>query len=105
MSLPITAVGPLKVETNPILMESAATAGCASARTVAPASQNAVLMKSPLSYLFGDVFFANSKANGKHDLRLPSKPQAGAATMMHHNSHLRRMARIIIQVLARVAAT
>jgi hypothetical protein len=30
-------------------------------------------MNSPLSSLFGDVFFANSKANGKHDLRLPSK--------------------------------
>jgi hypothetical protein len=30
MSLPITAVGPLKVETNPILMESAAIAGVAS---------------------------------------------------------------------------
>ncbi len=44
MSLPITAVGPLKVETNPILMEFAAWAGFASARAVAPASQNAVLM-------------------------------------------------------------
>src|SRR6266436_4394585 len=48
MSLPITAVGPLKVETKPILMESAARAGFASARTVAPASQNAVLMVLPL---------------------------------------------------------
>src|SRR5437879_2255423 len=44
MSLPITAVGPLKVLTNPILIESAATAGFASARAVAPASQNAVLI-------------------------------------------------------------
>src|SRR6266852_8200889 len=49
MSLPITAVGPLKVETKPILMESAATAGVASARTVAPASQNAVLILLPSS--------------------------------------------------------
>src|SRR5882672_4688330 len=44
MSLPITAVGPLNVETNPILMVSAAEAGCASARTAAPASQKAVLI-------------------------------------------------------------
>src|SRR3984957_20688205 len=44
MSLPITAVGPLKVETKPILMVSPAKAGFASARTVAPASQNAVLI-------------------------------------------------------------
>jgi hypothetical protein len=46
--LPITAVGPLNVETNPILMESAAIAGFASARAVAPASQNAVLIFTPL---------------------------------------------------------
>src|SRR5215212_6144531 len=44
MSLPITAVGPLKVLTNPILMESAATAEFASARDVTPASQNAALV-------------------------------------------------------------
>src|SRR5208337_2326430 len=44
MSLPIAAVGPLNVETNPILMESAAMAEFASARAVAPASQNAVLI-------------------------------------------------------------
>src|SRR6266581_2045588 len=44
MSLPITAVGPLNVETNPILTEFAAIAGVASARAVAPASQNAVLI-------------------------------------------------------------
>src|SRR5450759_5224785 len=48
MSLPITAVGPLNVLTNPILMESAAIAGFASARTVAPASQNAVLISFSL---------------------------------------------------------
>ena len=52
MSLPITAVGPLNVETNPILMESAAMAGCANASAAAPASQNAVLMVSP-SLVFG----------------------------------------------------
>src|ERR1700730_1479007 len=48
MSLPITAVGPLKVETNPILMEFAAWAGFASTRAVTPASQNAFLMFIPL---------------------------------------------------------
>src|ERR1700730_2757437 len=48
MSLPITAVGALKVETNPILMEPAATAGFASTRTGAPASRNAVLILLPL---------------------------------------------------------
>ena len=39
MSLPITAVGPLKVETKPILMVSPASAGPESARAVAPASK------------------------------------------------------------------
>src|ERR1700722_5403196 len=52
MSLPITAVGPLKVETKPILMVSPATAGFASARTVAPASQNAVLIMVSLPRYF-----------------------------------------------------
>jgi hypothetical protein len=41
MSLPMTAVGPLKVETKPILIVSAAPAGCVSARAAIPASQNA----------------------------------------------------------------
>src|ERR1700732_2225502 len=44
MSLPMTAVGPLNVETKPILMVSAAKAGFASASAVTPASQNAVLI-------------------------------------------------------------
>ena len=44
MSLPITAVGPLNVETKPILMVSPASGGFASARAVAPASQNAVFI-------------------------------------------------------------
>src|SRR5436189_2525855 len=49
MSLPIAAVGPLKVETKPILMVSAASAGCAaSASAVTPASQNAVFIFTPL---------------------------------------------------------
>src|SRR5262245_12241863 len=41
MSLPIAAVGPLKVEMKPILMVSAAAAGWTSARAAIPASQNA----------------------------------------------------------------
>src|SRR5262245_38232821 len=50
MSLPIAAVGPLKVEIKPILMVSAATAGCASARAAMPASQNAffILVSPPI---------------------------------------------------------
>src|ERR1700694_4639132 len=44
MSLPMTAVGPLNVETKPILIVSPARAGFARARAVAPASQNAVLI-------------------------------------------------------------
>src|SRR5438874_5693945 len=44
MSLPITAVGPLNVLTNPILMESAAIAEFASASDVIPASQSAALI-------------------------------------------------------------
>src|SRR5258708_35133391 len=47
MSWPPTAVGPRRVETNPILMEPPAVAGAVSARAVAPASQNAVLIFNP----------------------------------------------------------
>jgi hypothetical protein len=54
MSLPITAVGPLKVETKPILMVSPAKAELEHARleaesAIAPASQYAVFMYSPSS--------------------------------------------------------
>src|SRR5580704_8933047 len=54
MSLPITAVGPLKVETKPILMVSPAKAEPEQARldsesAIAPASQYAVFMYSPSS--------------------------------------------------------
>src|SRR5262249_46540902 len=56
MSLPIAAVGPLKVEMNPILMVSAAPAGCASARAAIPASQNAFfILVSPPVYLSNPV--------------------------------------------------
>src|SRR3954454_3961072 len=54
MSLPITAVGPLKVETKPILMVSPADAGCASARIAAPASQNAFFIITPLLVIVPD---------------------------------------------------
>src|ERR1700751_4508587 len=47
MSLPITAVGPEKVETKPILTVSPAKAGLASASAAAPASQNADFMIFP----------------------------------------------------------
>src|SRR5712671_759020 len=85
MSLPIAAVGPLKVETKPILMLSAASAGCASARTVAPASQNAVFIFTPLlvveltrlagvaghapfaGLFMSHVFCAKSPARSKHE--------------------------------------
>jgi hypothetical protein len=60
MSLPITAVGPLKVETKPILMVSPADAGCASARTVAPASQNAFFIFTPLLVIEPTAGFATA---------------------------------------------
>src|SRR5437016_5911982 len=88
MSLPITAVGPLKVETKPILMVSPATAGPASARAVAPASQNAVLMFSPPRLLklprppghrLVDVFCArNPEPAASMNRRLPLEPSAHA---------------------------
>src|SRR4029077_1174948 len=94
MSLPIKAVGPLKVETKPILMESAASAGCASARTVAAASQNAVFIFTPLfiyqmdpvspvtatasrASLWGDVFCArNRKSAASTNRGPPLEPSA-----------------------------
>src|ERR1035438_839421 len=91
MSLPITAVGPLKVETKPILMVSPATAGPASARAVAPASQNAVLIlvfPSSLTQTVapagqpprsGEVFCArNQQAAASMNRRLPLEPSAHA---------------------------
>ncbi len=44
----MTAVGPLKVETKPILTLSAATAGWASASAAMPASQIAFFILTPL---------------------------------------------------------
>src|ERR1700684_1158482 len=102
MSLPITAVGPLKVETNPILIESAAFAGVGSARTVAPASQNAVFIFVPSSLWTKPTRWlalcANSQGGGKHDLWCPSTPSAVSQKTMHHSSQQARMARIIVLV-------
>src|ERR1700726_2589690 len=89
MSLPIAAVGPLNVETNPILMESAAKAEFASARAAAPASQNAVLISVPSSLFLcreasrplspcSRVFFASRlgvAANPNRRLRLELSAQ------------------------------
>src|SRR5450755_4160211 len=107
MPLPITAVGPLKVETTPILMESAATAGFASASAVAPASQNAVLIFSPppryikcpasqvicpsravLATAFsGDVFCArNPRPAASMNHQNPLEPSAHASVTLHHSS-------------------
>src|SRR3981189_2961669 len=119
MSLPITAVGPLKVETNPILMESAAMAGFASASAVAPASQNAVLIfRSLLIYPVAsdrsvqgavapphppdsvvDVFCArNLKVAASTNRRLPLRTFGSCPSDLHHNSHTAGMARIIVRI-------
>src|ERR1700687_6040186 len=65
MLLPMTAVGPLNVETKPILIVSGAKAGFASARAVAPASQNAVLIFVSLLDLFYPARQANCPARSK----------------------------------------
>src|SRR6266516_3367945 len=115
MSLPITAVGPLNVETNPILTEFAAIAGVASARAVAPASQNAVLIFRSLltiyvyrqsndpsvSPLWGDVFCARNRGlAASTNRRLPLRTFGSCSCLsgLHHNSHRPRMARIIVLV-------
>src|SRR6266478_8906919 len=123
MSLPITAVGPLNVETNPILTEFAAIAGCASARAVAPTSQNAVLIFTPLPRYFGmsrppgdlpiqaacrapfsgpssgDVFCArNRQPAASANRRLPLRTFGSCLNALHHNSRQMRMARIIVLV-------
>src|ERR1035437_1528818 len=115
MSLPITAVGPLNVLTNPILMESAAIAGFASARTVAPASQNAVLISfSLLAFcvchqsddlsasgflIIGGVLCARSIGHAASaTFGFPQSLRTHPSTGMHHNSYRLRMARIIVLV-------
>src|ERR1700681_1305914 len=111
MSLPITAVGPLNVETNPILIVSAAIAEFASARAVAPASQNAVLIflsllviwcrqssdlprPSALHAWFSglssscDVFCArNLGLAASTNRRLPLRTLGSIPPFLHHNSY------------------
>src|ERR1700722_6854990 len=122
MSLPITAVGPLNVETNPILMESPAKAGVASASAVAPASQNAVLMSRSLLVDIAPTV-EQTPSSGALSLRsrapalevryfvreirgqqqAPSarsllEPSAQPPFAMHHSSWRPRMARIIVPI-------
>src|ERR1700682_702237 len=122
MSLPITAVGPLNVLTNPILMVSAAWAGFASARAVAPASQNAVLIfrslliiclchhpndpprpgsrtRSVLGPVFlEEVFCARDRRSAAStNRRLPLRTFGSEPLFLHHNSYMPGMARIIVQ--------
>src|SRR6267143_6606827 len=116
MSLPITAVGPLKVETKPILMVSPADAGCASARTVSPASQNAFFIITPLlvivpdpvdratalvphASLSGEVLCARNRLSAASMNQRPRfGPSAHAPDSLHHNSQMAGMARIIMPV-------
>src|SRR4029077_17444077 len=117
MLLPIKAGGPLKVETKPILMVSPACAGPASARAVAPASQNAVFIFVSLLLHFLDPadrsahavskcawaldasFCARNGACPASANRRPPLRTFGSMPMeLHHNSYALRMARIIVPV-------
>src|SRR6516225_7637333 len=117
MSLPITAVGPLKVETNPILMVSPASAGLASARAAAPASQNANFIFVSLLFIFlippADRLAPFQQAPGRSDApfcarndgpaasanrRLPLRTFGSIPMELHYNSYALRMARIIVPV-------
>src|ERR1700722_14577171 len=124
MSLPITAVGPLKVETKPILMVSPAKAGFASARTVAPASQNAVLIMVSLPRDCLCRPSTDLPRSGSVRLRFRAslcqmpcfvremavpqqartdgsflEPSAHGQRFVHHNSYRAGMARIIVQII------
>src|SRR5258705_13364935 len=117
LSLPITALRPLKAETKPILMLSAASAGCASTRTVAPASQNAVFIFTPLLIIETNPFsrvasrapFSGSLYEVTCFVReISNRQQARTEGSLlnlcpiprglHHNSHMARKARIIVPV-------
>src|SRR5512140_2491327 len=103
MSLPITAVGPLKVETKPILMVSPADAGCASARIAAPASPNAFFITTPLLVIEtdpvppapaiparliirGGILCAKSPVSGKHEPPAPPWTFGSCPHGLHHIS-------------------
>jgi hypothetical protein len=117
----MTAVGPLNVETKPILIESPAEAGLAKARAAAPASQNAVLISRSLLIFYPAVKTKDASWNALFGSRAPSvevihlvreisdqpqartarpalEPSADAPTIMHHNSRQARKARIIVPV-------
>src|SRR5258706_3763224 len=103
MSLPIPRVGPLKVEPNPILMESAAIAGVASARAVTPASQNAVLIFVPSSLstytasqmTLGLSFLREVSCARNRALAASTNPRVHLRTFgscdLHHSSQPARM--------------
>src|SRR5690349_20338828 len=113
MSLPSTAVGPLKVETKPILMVSPASAGLESASAAAPASQNAVFIgvSPPISFQNARQqkrsacrrrFLAKSRppASEKPSLTLEPSAQSPASTaFLHHNSRRPTISRTIVPVL------
>src|SRR6185437_10148038 len=98
------------------LMVSPADAGCASARTVAPASQNAFFIITPLlviepdpvnratarvsrASLSREVFCArNSRPAASMNRRPGFGPSAHAPDGLHHSSQMAGMARIIVQV-------
>src|SRR3954447_17438580 len=116
MSLPITAGGPLKVETKPILMVSPADAGCASARIAAPASQNAFFIITPLLVIETrpgstgrparvarliircGILCAKSAVSGKHEPPAPLWTFGSYPSGLHHNSQTPPMARTIVPV-------
>src|SRR6266702_7275512 len=102
MSLPMTAVGPLKVDTKPILTVSPATAelaesAAASESAVAPASQNAVLICLPPPRYLKHVSRVTRPAFFARNLLPPASTKArqhanrtfGPTTArLHHNSCL-----------------
>src|SRR5712664_3624727 len=116
MSLPITAVGPLNVETKPILTVSPASAGLASTNAIAPASQNAFFIfvsppslskpirssrPIPPSGSTADAVRYPPQGCCARNLRLAASPNRASALepsallqhFMHHNSHELAMAR------------
>src|SRR5690242_2058202 len=115
MSLPMTAVGPLKVETKPILIVSAANAEFASASAAAPASQNAVLISFPpsrpnatwlaalgISALLALHFLGRDASVRAIVARAPT-PATGCDRRrpMHHSSRKPQMARTILPIDSR----
>src|SRR6185437_264127 len=119
MSLPITAVGPLKVETKPILIVSPASAGFASTSAAAPASQNAAFILIPLPLIYylprpavglgpttgglpprcGSLLFCARNLAPAASTKPRSRLTPSAQRHVHHNSRPARMARIIVRII------